>query len=136
VPPVPEEGLSQTFWLFRCQSEGHLAVTYETPAGPREFLSVFIQSRRSVPYVRGLVEDLPPPNSGFRPRIAFVRFRTVFLDALMTGRGSGSSVGIVTDYGLDGPGSNPGGDEIFRPSRPALGPTQRPVQWVPGLSRG
>ena len=32
----------------------------------------------------------------------------------------GSSVGIVTDYGLDGPGSNAGGDEIFRtsPDRP------------------
>jgi len=28
----------------------------------------------------------------------------------------GSSVGIATDYGLDGPGSNPGGGEIFRPS--------------------
>ena len=50
--------------------------------------------------------------------------------------GSGSSVGIVTDYGLDGPGSNPGGDEIFRQSRPALGPNQPPVQWVPRLSRG
>ena len=32
-----------------------------------------------------------------------------------------------------GPGSNPGGDEIFRPSIPALGPTQPPVEWVPGL---
>jgi len=44
-------------------------------------------------------------------------------------RGSGSSVGIATDYGLDGPGSNPGGGEIFRPSRPALGLTQPPVKW-------
>jgi len=48
----------------------------------------------------------------------------------------GSSVGIATDYGLDGPGSNSGGDEIFRPSRPVLGPTQPPVvQRVSGLSR-
>jgi len=48
----------------------------------------------------------------------------------------GSSVGIVTDYEIDGPGSNLGGDEIFRPSRPALGPTQPPVPWVPSLSLG
>jgi len=48
----------------------------------------------------------------------------------------GSSVGIGTDYGLDGPGSNPGGNEIFRPSRPVLGPNQSPVKWVPGLSWG
>ena len=52
-------------------------------------------------------------------------------NVVLSTSGSGSSVGIATDYRLDSPGSNPGGDEIFRPSRPALGPTQAPVQWVP-----
>ena len=46
--------------------------------------------------------------------------------------GPSSSVGIATDYGLDGPGSNPGGDEIFRTFRPALGPTQMGYRVFPG----
>jgi len=49
--------------------------------------------------------------------------------------GPGSSVGIATDYGLDGPGSNHGGDEIFLPSRPALWPPsllQTGTESVPG----
>ena len=41
--------------------------------------------------------------------------------------GPGGSVGIATDYGLGSAESNPGGGEIFRPSRPALGPTKPPV---------
>jgi len=67
-----------------------------------------------------------------RVSFCFPEFRM----CIQTKRGPGSSVGIATDYRLDGPGSNPGGDDIFRPSRPALGPNQPPAQWVPGLSRG
>jgi len=50
--------------------------------------------------------------------------------------GPGSSVSIATDYGLDGPGTNPGGNKILLPSRLALGPTHPRVKWVPSFSRG
>ena len=60
---------------------------------------------------------------------------TFFIPTTCTRCEPGSSVSIATDYGLDGPGSNPGWDEIFRRSRPALEPIQPPVKWAPGLSR-
>ena len=67
--------------------------------------------------------------------LCVLRSCSFFSGLYVASDGSGSSVGIATDYGLDGPGSNPSGDEIFRPSRPALGPTQPPVKWVSSLSR-
>ena len=51
--------------------------------------------------------------------------------------GRDSSVSIATGYGLDGPGIEAQwGWDFPHLSRPALGPTQPPVQWVPGLSQG
>ena len=50
--------------------------------------------------------------------------------------GPGRSVGIATDCRLEGPGSNSGGDEIFRPSRPALGPNQHSCKMGTGSFPG
>ena len=51
--------------------------------------------------------------------------------------GPSSLVSIATGCGLDGPGIESWwGRDFPHLFRPGLGPTQPPVQWVPGLSRG
>jgi hypothetical protein len=63
---------------------------------------------------------------------------TALLSSLFHDVGRDSSVGIATRYGLEGPGIEArwGGRDFPHPSRPALGPTQPPIQWVPGLFQG
>ena len=44
---------------------------------------------------------------------------------------------LATRYGLDGPGiESRWGRDFPHPSRPAVGSTQPPIQWVSCLSRG
>jgi hypothetical protein len=63
--------------------------------------------------------------------------RRMFMNYLSADCGPGSAADIATGYGLNGPGfESRWGRNFSCTSTLALGPTQPPEQWVPGLSRG
>jgi hypothetical protein len=61
----------------------------------------------------------------------------IILKCVLQKQGQGNTVGVATRYGLDGPGIEFWwGARFVYLSRPAIGPTQLPVQWVSGLFSG
>ena len=64
-------------------------------------------------------------------------YNKLLLHHYMNISGPGSVVGIVTGYRLDGLGiESRWGAKFSAPVQTGPGPTQPPVQWVLGLSRG
>jgi hypothetical protein len=57
--------------------------------------------------------------------------RVSYLSCNLAAMSRNDSVGITTGYGLEGWGLIPGRRKRFLQSRPVLGTTQPPLQWVP-----
>ena len=103
------------------------------PGGPESGPAVRKVARRSGKWTGG-------PEGGPGPKyFVFLSFSVVslFVDLQIKPVRRGSSVGIATCYGLDGPGIESGWERDFpHQSRPALGSPKPPIQWVPLLTPG
>jgi hypothetical protein len=65
-----------------------------------------------------------------KDKLSMVLIYYYLISTLSLSCGPGSSLGIATDYGLDGLGSNPSGDEIFCPVQ--TGPGAHPASCTIG----
>ena len=96
----------------------------------------------SINHVNSLKVESECAAPGEKPRflgcryVICVKIIIIIQGYAVTQGGPGSVVGIATGYRLDGPRIESWcGQDFPHLSRPALGSTQPPVQWVPGLSR-
>ena len=75
-------------------------------------------------------------NAFFKQNLVLLK-SVFYIMYFLYGEGRDSLVSTATGYGLDVSGfESRCGRDFTHPSRPAVGPTQPPIQWVPGISRG
>jgi hypothetical protein len=99
---------------------------------------VVLKDHYVVRYYGELLAPRPTPKLKDHP-LSHVRgcLMNIFAATLHIWVGQDSSVRIATRYGLDGPRvESRWGRNLPHPSRPALGPTQPPIQWALSLFPG
>ena len=129
----PDTACAKNLYLL-CHREIYFQLLYL----PVHLGAMFFIARYKLKQVLGSYFRFRFPSTLFRlltPHVSIHQSESVHYKLRMQGRDS--SVGIATRYGLDGPGiESRWGRDFPHPSRPALGPTQPPIQWVPGLFPG